>query len=326
MLVKRRLVVILISFTYLGISQPLDSLINSKPENYFRLNYENDFFCATDRYYTQGIFLDFIIPAIKRSPISYCLIKLNKQTKNYYGLHLEQDVFTPRSIRYKGGQVYYGERPFTAIFFVSHSLSSLMSHKKMLLRTQLDMGIMGPYAMGEEEQKAIHKTLKNIEPLGWQNQLSNDFILNYSAKFEKGIVNKKYFELIGNTVVRLGTLYTNTGIGITVRVGFFSPYFNNLGMERISLSCKRCFKCYLITKANVKYAGYNATLQGGLTNSGNIYELSDSNINRYVADLYGGIVLTYKRIGIEYGKSYITPEFKGGVDHGWGKCVITVCF
>ncbi len=324
MIAKRFLVFVLFNACFNLFAQQSDS--GKKTENYFRFNYENDFFSATDRYYTQGIFLDFIHPIVRHSPFSYCLLKLTKQAINYYGFHIEQDVFTPRSIRYKGGQIYYGERPFTAVFFISHSLHSLNPFKKMLLKTQLDIGILGPYARGEEEQKGIHKALKNIEPLGWQNQLSSDVVLNYTAKFEKGILSKKRFELMGNAFTKIGTLYTNIGIGTTARLGFFSPYFTNLGLEKIPFIGKHSLKCYLVTSVNFKFVAYNATLQGGLTNSGNKYELPDAAIARLVADLSVGIVLAYKRTSLEYGKSYITPEFKKGLDHSWGKCSVTVCF
>src|SRR6218665_163038 len=157
----------------------------SKTENYVSLQYDNDFFSATDRYYTQGILLSFIHPVVRYSPFAYALIRLNKQALNYYGFHLQQDVFTPKSIRYMEGAIYYGERPFTAVFFMSHSLVSMDSRKKHLLRTRLDLGIIGPAAKGEEEQKGIHKALDNIEPQGWQNQLANDVVLNYRLHYQK---------------------------------------------------------------------------------------------------------------------------------------------
>jgi len=304
-----------------------DSLVTPiKPESYFSFNYDNDFFSATDRYYTQGIQLTFINPIVRYSPFSYTLIKLNKHALNYYGFHAKQDVFTPVSIRYNGGAVYYGERPFTAIFYISHSLTSINTAKKLLLRTQLDLGVLGPQALGEQEQKGIHKALNNIQPLGWENQLSTDYIVNYNVKVERGLSIKKNREAMVSLTARLGTLYTDVGMGFNFRFGIFSPYFNNLGLENNSLTRKNKFKVYGVAKINGRLVGYNATLQGGLTNSGNVYQLSSKQITRTVADMSAGIVMAYKRLSMEYTKVYITPEFKGGVDHGWGQCVITVCF
>ena len=84
-------------------SQKEDSLnLPKKLENYFSFNYDNDFFSATDRYYTQGILISFIHPIVKHSPFTHAPIKINKSEANYYGLHLQQDVFTPISIRHEG--------------------------------------------------------------------------------------------------------------------------------------------------------------------------------------------------------------------------------
>jgi lipid A 3-O-deacylase len=167
-------------------SQTVDTItVNKKPESYVRLQYDNDFFSATDRYYTQGIRFSIINRIIKYSPFSYALIPLNKSAVNYYGLHFEQDCFTPKSIRYD--TLNYLERPFSAVFFVSHSLNSLNPAKNMALNTQLDLGVIGPCARCEDEQKAIHRSLVNIQPLGWENQIKTDYIINYNIKLEKGI-------------------------------------------------------------------------------------------------------------------------------------------
>jgi lipid A 3-O-deacylase len=306
-------------------SQTTDSIAPAPLENYFRFTYDNDLFSQTDRYYTQGILIDLVHPVIKYSPFSYALIRLSKQARNYYGLHVEQDVFTPKSITYMGGAIYYGERPYTAVFFLSHSLTSLNPQKKILLKTQLDLGIIGPDAQGEQEQKAIHKATNNAQPEGWQNQLAEDYVINYRAAFEKGCITTRYFEMMTAVTGRLGTLYTDAGVGLNFRLGLFSPYFNNLGLEK-NPARKNRFKLYGFARLNAKAVGYNATLQGGLINTGSVYTLPASAINRVVAGLSSGIVIAYKRVSLEYSKTYITREFKTGLDHSWGRCAITVCF
>ena len=154
--------------------------IANKQERYFKFNYDNDFFSERDRYYTQGVYLEFIMPFVKKSPLSKLLISLDKTANNYYGITLEQDVFTPRSIRVD--RIYYTERPFCGVFLFSHTLASINKEKKQRLNTRLDIGLIGPEAMGEEEQKGVHHALDNIQPQGWEYQISTDFIINYNAK------------------------------------------------------------------------------------------------------------------------------------------------
>ena len=300
------------------------SVIVKKRESYVRLRYDNDFFSATDRYYTQGVQLSFVLPIIKYSPVSYALIRLNKKALNYYGLNFEQDCFTPRSIRYD--TLNYLERPFAAVFFVSHILNSLNPEKKIALQTQIDLGVMGPCARCEDEQKAIHRALVNIQPLGWENQINTSYIINYNAKFEQGLFNKKNREIIGQSTVRVGTLYTDASVGLTGRMGFFSPYFSNLGMDKYYVHRKSNLQFYGILKFNAKVVAYNATLQGGMFNDNSIYTVSDSRITRGIIDGMAGFVFTYKHISLEFSKFYVSPEFKEGLHHRWGRCLISVCF
>jgi lipid A 3-O-deacylase len=314
-----KIIVLLLGLSTSALCQNADTLLLPKTGSYISLQYDNDFFSATDRYYTQGIVLSFVHGVVHYSPFTYALIRLNKNAQNYYGLHLEQDVFTPKSIRYREGAIYYGERPFTAVFFMSHSLASISSQKKHLLRTRLDLGVIGPAAKGEEEQKGIHKALDNIEPQGWQNQLANDVVINYNLQCEKGLVNFRYFEGIVSGSLRLGTLYADAGIGGQLRAGLLNPYFHSPAKR------KHKFRIYGHAKINARLVGYNATLQGGLFSS-SIYTLPAASVSRFVLDALGGIVVTYKRLSLEYSKAYITPEFKKGVDHGWGRCVITCGF
>jgi lipid A 3-O-deacylase len=300
-------------------AQVPDSL--PKPESYFKINYDNDFFSATDRYYTQGIQVQFINRIMRYSPFSYALIRLGKRSRNYYGLNLEQDCFTPKSIRYD--TINYLERPFAATAFFSHFLVSLDAERKQLLQTQLDLGVLGPCARCEDEQKAIHKALVNIRPLGWEAQIAEDYIINYRVKYEKALLYSPYAELMANGAIRAGTLYTDGSLGINFRAGWMNPYFNNLGIEK---NGGRKFQLYVFFRANARAVGYNATMQGGLFHTNSVFKIPDKDISRLVYDGTAGVHLVIKHVQLEYSRSYITPEFIRGVDHGWGRVAVAVCF
>jgi hypothetical protein len=314
-----QIIILLVLITHGAFAQSPDSL--SKPESYVNVNYDNDFFSATDRYYTQGIQVQLINRFIKYSPLSYALIPLGKGSKNYYGINIEQDCFTPKSIRYDS--INYLERPFAATAFLSHMLVSLDAERKQLLQTQLDLGVLGPCARCEDEQKAIHKALVNIRPLGWEGQIAADYIINYRAKYEKALVYTKYAEVMGNVSLRAGTLYTDGALGIHLRTGWMNPYFNNLGIAK---NGGRKFQFYLFAKVNARAVGYNATMQGGMFNTNSIFVIPDKDISRLVYDGTAGIHLVIRHLQLEYSRSYITPEFKRGVDHGWGRVAFAVCF
>ena len=296
------------------------------PDRYYRHNYENDFFTATDRYYTQGVYLELILPIFKKTLLAKTLIpigsKHNKKILNYYGMSLERQGFTPKTIRHEG--IFYGERPYAGVAYITHSLISIDTEKQLRLTSRINLGFMGPNLRGAEEQKGIHYALGNIQPLGWENQIENDYILNYDLFLEKGLLNTKYFEITGIGELRAGTLYSDFAMGSMIRIGWMQPYFNNLGTTRKKDVRKVQF--YIYAKGKIKAVAYNATMQGGVVNRNSIYTIPAADIERLVGLAHYGIVFTYKRLGLEYSRAIISPEFKNGLTHEWGRIGINVCF
>ena len=279
--------------SFAGNAQKTDS---TKQDRYFRFNYDNDFFSATDRYYTQGILIELVLPVLKKSPVSKALISLKNASSKYYGLAAEQDCFTPINIRHN--TIFYGERPYAATMFLSHFLVSMNEEKKQRLTTSLDLGVLGPCAVCEQEQKDIHRWLNNLQPLGWQFQIATDYIINYRAKFEQGLYNTKYFDFIGSGEARAGTLYDDVSVGTLLRFGFMNSYFKNLGLTRKAGGRK--FQLYVYASGKVSAVVYNATMQGGVFESNSVYTINPSNIIRGLFMGSAGIVASYKRFSLEY--------------------------
>lgn len=285
-----------------------------------RFTYDNDFFSATDRYYTQGVRFEYIAPVFQRSPVNHILVK-DKSALLFAGLAIERDGFTPSSIRIDS--IPIGNRPYAATSFLSSFIISVNRETHTRLTSQFDIGIIGPASGGKEEQTAIHNAINGLPPLGWQYQVANDVVLNYTLQYEKGIVNHDCFQLTGLTQARLGTLFTDASAGALIRAGIMNDYFSNLGIT--TQNDLRKFQVYGFAKAIGKVVGYNASMQGGLFNE-SIYTLTSNEINRTTAQVFYGIVIAYKRLQLEYTKAHITKEFKNGKVHGWGHCAIAFCF
>lgn len=288
-------------------------------QGYFSFNYANDFFNATDRYFTQGIRIEVAHRVFQKSPLSYVLLKQGRSSQNTYGLAIEQQCYTPASIR--RDTVYTGERPYAAVMFLSSFNISVQPAKAQRLSTRLDLGAIGPCAVCEQEQKGLHKWLDNIQPLGWEFQVANDVVINYNVLFEKGLWLKRGFELLGTGGFRAGTFNTDASLGLGLRTGWLNNYFNRPDFNRANAK----FHGFLYLDGNVRAVAYNATLQGGLF-SESIYTLSPSAISRLVGTANGGIGLGYKKFNLRYGRTFITPEFKNGRDHGWGYFNVSFLF
>jgi hypothetical protein len=286
-----------------------------------RLNYDNDYFSATDRYYTQGVRLEWMAPVFQKSPVNFVLLKHKVASKVYAGIAIQRDGFTSQGILID--TIPVGNRPYAATMFLSNFRIELNRELHTKLYSQFDLGMMGPVVGGKEEQTAIHRSIGDVLPQGWKYQMSNAVILNYTAQFEKGVINQPYFNATGIGQARLGTLYTDCSAGAMLRAGWMNGYFDNLGITTASGSRK--FQVYGYTKAMGKVVGYNATMQGGMFTD-NAYTIGRSDINRVVGQIFYGVVVSYKRFQLEYGKANITQEFKTGLTHGWGHCVISACF
>ena len=82
-------------------------------------------------------------------------------------------------------------------------------------------------------QRSFHNAVPtNNEPLGWEYQIKNDLVLNYTLTYEKGIISQKNFEFLLTSTGNVGTLNTNIAGGVDLRTGWLNPYFANLGVAK----------------------------------------------------------------------------------------------
>jgi lipid A 3-O-deacylase len=287
--------------------------INS--ENYFRLNYDNDFFTATDYYYSQGISMEFSSPVIKKFPLIKLLLRLNDQ--NRYGISFEHDAYTPTSIRHP--EIIRDDRPFAACLMLNTFSSLTDTVRHTILSSEITLGLIGPAAFGEEIQKGIHKLLKNIQPLGWNHQIRNDAIVNYRIEYETEIIFKTHFLLSSSITMNAGTLTDNLASGLIFIAGKFNSPFN-------ALNNKGNFSIYFYAEPFLKIVGYNATLQGGFFDGDSPYTIPASKVNRILFQDNAGVVISMNKIYLEYFQSFLTREFHTGKVHRWGGIKIGISF
>lgn len=305
-------VLLLLLFAVKNTEAQTDSL----PERSLHVIYENDVFAQQDYYYTQGIRIELDLPAFRENPMSAMLLRLREGKSASYSLSLNTEGFTPTSI--KSDSILKGDRPYAGTVFLGFGKTFLNPQKHLRLLSELDLGIIGPAALGYESQKNIHRITGNPIPHGWQYQISNAPVVNYSAALEKGIFNLPFMDFTASAKLRAGTEYDDGRIGATLRIGKLNSYF-----ETPSRSDK--FQFWIYNKAELEGVAYNATLQGGITGK-SVYTIPSSDISRGVFSDALGLVLQYKKLQLEYGDVFITPEFKNGRTHSWGHCGLVVLF
>ena len=300
--------------------QAIDNMASFRMMNadrYIRLHYENDYFTATDYYYTQGIHLEVVDPSYKKFPLMRLLVK-QKEGTNQFGISLEHNGYTPTSIEHN--EILYGDHPFAAALMLKTFSMSNHEERHYRITSSLTLGVIGPAAGGYGMQKAIHQWINATVPLGWQNQIQNDVIVNYELGAEKNLLQASdIFLLNGFANARIGTLNTKLSSGVVLMLGRMNSKIASVfgRTETMGMSTKKLrFHAYLQPMLNA--VAYDATLQGGLFNRGSPYTLSSNEISHVTFQANYGVVATFNSIYLEYFKTAISKEFEAGLDHRWG--------
>ncbi|MEI7898013.1 MAG: lipid A deacylase LpxR family protein [bacterium] len=295
------------------------SLIRLSRESFFKVNFDNDIMDYTDRFYTNGIKLEILTPGLQMNPLSRLSPPYWSSGTNYYGISLVQNMYTPSTT--KTGGILFGDRPYASYLYIgSFKITNDPTHT-FRQTSELDAGIIGPNSYGEWVQRSFHNSVPtNNEPLGWEYQVQNDLVLNYSIAFEKGILNSKRLEILLASTANAGTLYTNCSGGGQLRAGWFNPYFANLGVSKSKVlreMALRKFQFFFFIKGSGKLVGYDATLQGGLFNKSSSYTLPASSISRLVFQASGGISFSLNGVRLDLEQFMLSPEFQDGWWHKW---------
>ncbi len=306
-------------------TQP-DTLHPTSPDRLLRYTYANDFLGRTDYYFTQGMTLTLVLPSLARLPTQRLLLRGPAGSTQYHGVALRYDGFTP--LRIQDPFIRVGDRPYASYFYASFFRVSNQPTRRQRLTTALDVGFIGPGTFAKEFQQAIHRATNNPEPRGWDYQIRTDAVLGYRVTYERQLLAVgRFAEVLGTAEASASTLYTYAGAGAQLRLGLLQPYFSSLGVAGAgSRAGQPHWQLYGYSSLQGRLVGYDATLQGGIFNQSNPYELPASAVARAVLRNTTGLVLAHKGFSLEANSTWISPEFDGARTHRWGQLVVTAAF
>ena len=305
---------------------PADTLHPVSPVRLLRYTYANDLFFRTDYYFTQGMTLTLVHPALARLPTRHLLAAGPRGSTQQHGLTLRYDGFTP--LRIQDAFIRVGDRPYATYLYASLFRINTYPAQHQRLTTALELGFIGPAAGGKELQTAIHRATGNAEPRGWEHQIRNAPIIGYRVALEKQLLAAgRHAELLADAEASLGTLYTYAGTGLHLRAGKFSSWFASAGVPGPSPdSGLRPWQFYGEVTVNGRLIGFDATLQGSPFSSRDPYTLAAGGVRRAVLRSSGGVVLAHNGLSFTATSTWISPEFVGGRSHRWGQLGVAVAF
>ena len=275
---------------------------------YFTFTFENDLFVGEDDGYTNGIgltfgqgpFLDF-----NQENLPNWLYWL---TQNMYISTMEnktrgianmffQRMQTPTDITIE--PLVEDDLPYVGLLAWQGTMYAW--DDKVSDQLSFYIGAVGPVALGEESQKAVHSLLGSDEPLGWDNQIENELVVKIEAQRVWNLFrtdsNNLQFDVLGLAGIGVGNFQSATKAGFAFRWG------KNLqrNFATFSLQADRQVNPLALSPSNDFYIF--AGLRGGyLANDifidGNTFENSHSvPIEHIQNDISAGVVWNVGRCG-----------------------------
>lgn len=295
----------------------------SNEKHSLRILWDNDYINVrgdgTDRYYTNGVRLDYFYTKKQKAKFpSSLLLNISKENNNIFGWGLAQFMFTPRNIDV--ADIQYNDRPYAGALYGIHSLQSIDKIKKIKVTSEIRFGVIGPMSFAKETQTWVHNAFNYTKPLGWHNQVPNDIILNYNINIENQILRPSNKMLVTGIVETFsGTVYNAAGAGFMLRLGKFNNYLEDI--YELQAKEKRT-QLYVFMKPAVRIVLSNALLQGGLLNQispqSTGYVLSKDQIERFIVLYDVGVTFERPKYSVTITQKFIGPEFKGQYTQEFG--------
>ena len=200
------------------------------PHWMFRIYEDNDFInargCGTDNAYTNGTRFDYFYQPRhpSKDPVDQILPKAGAHSVNTYGWGIMQLMYTPNDITDSAYQP--NDYPWSGALFATHTLYSYNPERKYDLRTELDLGVIGPAALAQQTQTGFHRLIHYFKPRGWSHQYPNDILANIDVTAERQFAgNGSSIEWIGGSSLSAGTMMNSLTIYPLLRIGRMNPYF-----------------------------------------------------------------------------------------------------
>lgn len=249
-------------------------------------------FLALDQYYTNGLMLNFrFVPKRYSDKLYNKIVEFRVGQKIYNPFQ----AFVPWLERV--------DRPFAGYLFLEVGIARFYKNESMF-KTDLQLGVLGPSAGGEEVQTFYHSFFNLYGVEGWEYQIHDALGINLNLSYMKSV---KYFfkqqmDLSFYSSLKAGTMNTELTAGFLTRASIYTlnPIYNSICTgssisrdENISNEKE----LYLYFRPSLSYVYYSAVIQGGV--------FSDSSPVTYDVmplrlDLELGISGSYKNLNAGY--------------------------
>ncbi|ETI58763.1 lipid A deacylase LpxR family protein [Marinomonas profundimaris] len=187
---------------------------------------DNDFFVNEDNGYTNGINVSiysiddtpsfepdpdvWVKPFMWSMPDTPALVTIKVNS-------IGQSLMTPSDLTVSHPPE--GSLPYAGLLSYTNTYISIGPDHADRLSTTL--GMVGPWALGKQTQKTIHKIIGAQDPKGWDTQLKNEpvFMISRSRTWRSWVSDSERMDLLLGASVDVGTIKSGVNAGAVLRYG-----------------------------------------------------------------------------------------------------------
>ena len=300
----------------LAIATPVSAAPLQDTANIVTLQVENDAVSTlhgtSDQYYTSGLRLGYVggtdqVPAFLENA-GHAIWGDGVQRLS---LDISQSIFTPRNTQTPNPSQQ--DRPYAAVLGVTGGLI----HDTDTARTVLsvEIGVLGPYAQGEEVQNGFHNIIGDTPNRGWSTQLRNEPIFEITPERTWRVpIAQTYgvsFDALPSVTVGVGNLRDYAQAGLVFRMG--QGLNSDFGVARIrpgisgtdAYTPTQDFSWYVFAGADAQAVGIDITLNGNTFPGGR-----HASPKWDVGELEAGAAVIFRGVRITYAQTWQTQEFR----------------
>jgi hypothetical protein len=262
----------------------------------------------TDKHFTQGLQFTLLWPDQETpflfKPLSWLPRWGIRNAVNNYGLSFGQNIYTPVDL--DATSLIETDRPYAGWLYLGYMRNirgTTAGGIPLQDRLNIEMGVIGPWALADEAQSWWHRLIDVPVAQGWDNQLHNEFgfLLQASRRWllwQNRDRDLLAFQFIPDATINLGNVNTSARAGAMIRIGHNIP-------DDFGPVYKTVWGAYFFAAGGANAVAYTAFIDGNTSGYG-------TNIKREPFYLDGrlGIVLVLHRCEFTYAYTIHTDEFR----------------
>jgi lipid A 3-O-deacylase len=198
---------------------------DADPAGTFAFLLENDTFSGQDRYYTNGFLFAWRAPSY--DPPAWLAALTDRPSLLFptggtarWGLGFGQKKFTPEDTLARDPDPR--DRPYAGWLYGALTLHSYTD--RAIGTLELQLGVVGPAALGEQVQNTTHDLLNIDRAYGWSAQIRNEpgmnLVLNRQWRMNGAAdAEGRQFGLVPSVAASLGNVHTYAAAGLMLRYG-----------------------------------------------------------------------------------------------------------